>query len=112
MSAGLLFLWVLFVWVLAMVAATLETRQRDLRDPLPHGHQRHMSWAPAIPLYPLAFWGLAKVIDTWAYPWGTRAIASIHLLLGIVFAGGVALEWFRLQRLRRLDAAQAMDRTQ
>ena len=59
----LLLLWITVVWVLWALAATLQTRLTDARDPLPNGQQRGMSVLPVIPLFPAALWRIALLID-------------------------------------------------
>lgn len=62
-SYWMLLLWLFFVWSLWAIAATLQVRLTDIRDPLPDGQLRFMSILPVIPLHPLFFWGVAFWID-------------------------------------------------
>ena len=52
---------------------------------IPEGESRGVSILPGIPLFPLAFWGIALFIDQFVEPWGTNVVAGIHLVLALVW---------------------------
>ena len=105
----MLLLWLFFVWSLWAIAATLQVRLTDIRDPLPDGQQRFMSILPVIPLHPLFFWGVAFWIDGirspsgkgTVSPWGTIGIAGIHLLLAVALVVSIVRDWLLLTREKK-----------
>ena len=97
----LLLLWITVVWVLWALAATLQTRLTDARDPLPNGQQRGMSVLPVIPLFPAALWGIALLIDRFVDPWGSSCMAVLHGCFALLLAGSISLDFVRLRAIRR-----------
>ena len=92
--------FVVLVWLMWAVAATLQVRVWDVVDPLPNGQPRGMSALPVIPLFPLLLWGLAKLIDHGIAPWGTVAIGSLHVLFALALSISIIRDWYRLRQLR------------
>jgi hypothetical protein len=76
-------------WLLWIFACVAQVGLEDARNPLPDGRRRSFSPAPVVPLFPLAFWGLAKLIDLFAAPWGSTVIVVLHATYAAVL--GVAL---------------------
>ena len=50
---------------------------------------------PVVPLFPLLFIGLAWLIDEYAWPWGTRIIGGLHVLLIVIYLVGIVYEMRR-----------------
>ena len=62
-----------------------EVALLEARKGIPEGERRRVSILPVIPLFPLIFWGIALFIDQFFMPWGTNAMASIHIILSLVW---------------------------
>jgi hypothetical protein len=56
-----------------------------------------MTLVPVIPVFPLIFWGAAKLIDLIADPWGTMTVTWFHALLAVVFIVSIARDIIRLR---------------
>lgn len=83
MSWWLLALFICGTWLVWLVACIIGVAAdvRERKKPMRSG----VSIFPGIPVFPLAFLILAKLIDTAAAPWGTRIIAGFHLVfLGLL----------------------------
>ena len=72
-------------WLLWILAGASQVGLEDARNPLSDGGRRSFSPAPVIPIFPLAFWGLAKLIDWVAAPWGSTIITGLHAILAAMF---------------------------
>jgi hypothetical protein len=73
-----------------------------MRNPLPNQQRWGYSIVPFIPIIPLAAWGLAKLIDRWAGPWGTRVMASLHAAWAVLLVIAIARNmWTVLTGKRR-----------
>src|SRR5262249_35829962 len=92
----LLLLFVFLVWCLWAVAATMQVAVEDARHPLTDGKRRGMSPAPVIPVFPLALWGAAKLLDLIVDPWGTMIIGSLHAVYGVILVGSIVRAWRHL----------------
>lgn len=102
MSWLILLVFLLLVWVLWLFACMAEVAVSEARRGVPEGERRGVSILPGFPIFPLAFWGAALVVDWLASPWGTIAIAGLHIVLGVIW--GVSI--FRNARaLADLDRA-------
>src|SRR5262245_15066752 len=101
MSWWLLFLVLFLVWCLWAVAATLQVEVENVRNPLPGGERRGMSPFPAIPVFPLVFFGISHSIDFAVDPWGTIVIASLHAVYAAVLFGSIIKDGWRLRLLRK-----------
>jgi hypothetical protein len=97
MSCWLLILLFL-VWVLWGAAAAAERAVDDARRGIPADQRGRVSIAPAIPFFPLGFWGLALLVDRVAEPWGTAVVGGFHAVLGVVFAISIVRDSRRLSR--------------
>lgn len=84
-------------WLLWCFAGVWEVKVEDRRNPLPDGTRRGFSIVPVIPLYPVALWGIAKLIDRFANPWGSVSIVLLHAILGVVALGSCIRDHFRLR---------------
>ena len=94
-------LFVFLVWCLWAVAAATQRAAEDARRGIPVGHRGGVSVLPVIPLFPLAFWACAWLIDRAAGPWGTVFVGASHL----AFAVGLTVSILRdSRRLRSHDS--------
>lgn len=85
------------VWILWMFACLLgKAVQDDLRG-IPPAERHGVSIAPIIPVFPLAFWAVAMLIDAFAAPWGTRIVGGFHLLLGAMYLVAIVSAVLRLR---------------
>jgi hypothetical protein len=70
---------------------------------IPEGQRGGVSLAPIIPFVPLAFWGVALLADLaiwpWGTVWGTVVVSWFHVVIGVVFVGSIARDWWRLRTL-------------
>lgn len=55
---------------------------------------------PVIPLAPLLFLGLSRLIDKFVPPWGTRIVAGLHLVFIAAALVGIIYEWRRIRSAR------------
>lgn len=90
---------VLVVWLLWGIAAAVGHAVADTRSGIPEGQRGGVSIAPIFPVFPLAFWGVALLVDRAIGPWGTLVVSWFHAVLGVVFTGSIAREWWRLRSL-------------
>jgi hypothetical protein len=100
MSWWLLLLFLFIVWCLWASAATARVAAHNARRPLPDGYDRGVRLLPVVPIVPLMFWGIAKLIDLLADPWGTTFIAWFHAVLAVFFVLSIALDVVRLRSWR------------
>jgi hypothetical protein len=82
-------------WALWVVACATQVELENARHPLPDGGRRGFSPAPVIPVFPLVFWGLARLIDLFAAPWGSIVIASLHGMFAVVYGYSIVRCWMR-----------------
>ena len=102
MSSWILLVFLLVVWVLWLFSCMAEVAVSEARRGIPEGERREVSILPGFPIFPLAFWGAALLVDWLANPWGTIAIAGVHIILGIGWAASI----FRnTKALAKLDSA-------
>lgn len=106
---GWLLPFIVVVWLMWAVAATLQVRVRDVVEPLTDGNRRGMSVVPVIPLFPLLLWGIANLVDLGVAPWGTVLIGSLHVLFALALVISIARDWFRLRRLRSIGHSRSRD---
>ena len=103
MVTGVLLVYLLAVWALWFVSCVAEASLSDVRRGVPEGERHGVSLFPVIPVFPLVAWAIALLVDRFYAPWGTVSVASIHLVLVVVW--GVSL--FRdMRELKRIDGAQ------
>lgn len=74
------------VWCLWVFAASGEFRVKELRRGIPKDQRGGVSILPGIPLFPLCFWGVARLADIWVAPWGTVVIGALHVILASAMA--------------------------
>jgi hypothetical protein len=101
MTPWSLLMEVTLVWLAWGVAAIVERGLSDQRQGVPDPDRHGVSLVPILPVFPLAAWSFAILVDRVVAPWGTRAVASTHALLGVVFVGAAARDLLRLRALRR-----------
>jgi hypothetical protein len=94
----MLLILVLLAWLLWAVGALHghHIAKREGRVRADSG----VSVAPIIPLFPLGFFGLAKLIDQAASPWGTWLVGGLHVLLALAFTLAIAWQTIRHRRVR------------
>jgi hypothetical protein len=93
----LLLLVVSLTWCLWVVAAVEGRAAADAAKRTPSDKRGGVSILPVIPLFPLVLFGVAKVVDIIADPWGTRVIVILHLLLALALLTSVARDVGRLR---------------
>jgi hypothetical protein len=89
MGSWSLLLLVTLTWLLWAVGALLghHLAKRDGRVAPDSG----LSLAPIIPIFPLVFFGVGKLVDWIIAPWGTWLIGGLHAILAVTFI--VAIAW-------------------
>src|SRR5262249_31562387 len=97
MSWWLLLLFVFLVWCLWAAAATARVAAFNASHSILLGDERGLSVVPVIPVFPLIFWGGAKLIDLFAAPWGTAIIASFHGIFAVALVASIARDTVRLR---------------
>lgn len=63
-----------------------------------------VSLTPIIPIFPLIFLGLAKLVDKIAAPWGTWTIGGLHVLLVVAFVVAIVRQSMRRQPAQEMKA--------
>lgn len=86
MSSWILLAFLFFIWILWLFACMAEVALSEARRGVPEDKRRGVSILPGIPVFPLAFWGIALLGDWLASPWGTVTISGVHIVLGIIWA--------------------------
>ena len=95
--------FLLAVWFLWVYACAVGRAADGARRGIPEGKRGGTSIFPFIPVFPLAFWGIAWVIDRIASPWGTVGVGAAH----VVFAGVLVVTIVRdLRDIRSIDGPQ------
>jgi hypothetical protein len=90
-------LFVFLVWCLWAVAAAMQAAVQDARHPLPGGQRRGVSLTPVIPVFPLALWGGAQLMDLLVSPWGTTIIVSLHAGCAVILVASMVWAWWKLR---------------
>jgi len=99
MSWWELLAFLFFVWIVWVIAAMLKVEIENVRKPVAGGRKRGMSPTPAIPLFPLAFWGFATLVDQRWSPWGWITIVALHALFGVVLLSSIFRSAWQLRVL-------------
>jgi len=97
----LLLMIVALTWCLWAFATVFQRAASEATKKVPRGKRGGVSLLPVIPLFPLAFFGIAKLADTFVTSWGTRVIGTSHILLALLFLISIARDWYRLRCLPR-----------
>ena len=66
---------------------------REAYGGIPEGQRGGVSILPGIPVFPLAFWGIAWMIDRAARPWGTIVIGVAHVVFAMWLIISIARDW-------------------
>lgn len=75
--------FVFFVWFLWIGACAAEAAVEDARRGTPEGERHGVSILPGMPVFPLAFWGVAWAVDRAIGPWGSILVGAFHVAFGI-----------------------------
>ena len=103
MSPWLLLALLLLVWYIGALGSADEAALENAQRGVPEHERGGVSILPVFPLFPLAFWGLALLIDHFTGSWGTLIIGGLHVVLGAFWA--VCLLRYR-KRLAEIDGAE------
>jgi hypothetical protein len=101
LSSFLLLVFLVVVCFLVLVAGAAGLAVEAARRGLPEEQRRGVSIFPVIPVYPLAFWGVAMLIDWLADPWGTRVVGGLHAVLAVWCVVSIAQNTWRLRSLSK-----------
>lgn len=96
MSHWILLAFVLAIWVLWLIACVTQAAVSDAMQRVADDQRRGVSILPGYPLFPLALWGLALLIDRLMTPWGTLIIGGAHMVLGGVWGVSIYRDRKRL----------------
>lgn len=99
MNKWLLLLLLLIVWWIWVIACATQAALRQKKDEGSTDTKAGTSILPGFPLFPLAFWGVALLIDHRWRPWGTWAIAGLHLTYGVFLIWSIRRVLGRLRAL-------------
>jgi len=99
MPSLLLLVFLFATWFVWIIACAAEKAVEGARRGLPEGQRGGVSILPGIPIFPLAFWGIALLIELVADPWGTWAIGTVHGAFLVVMLVSILRNWFRLRIL-------------
>lgn len=89
MSTWLLPILIFLVWFLWVYVCAAEANLRGAKKGLPPEQRPGTSILPGIPVFPLAFWGIAWAIDLFMSPWGTLAVGAFHIVYGMILTVSV-----------------------
>jgi hypothetical protein len=89
-------------WVLFVVWGLVQLAVENAR--LPEEQRRGFSFLPGFPIMPLAFWGLASIIDMVVEPWGTQIIGALHGVVAVILVGLIVRECWRLRTLTKTSS--------
>lgn len=103
MSPWLLLAFLLFVWIIWVVGCVAEADLEDAQRGAPEGEHRGVSVLPVFPLFPLAFWGMALLIDRFVGTWGTLIVGGIHFVLGVIWSVSIYRDRRRLAEIGGAD---------
>ena len=94
-SSWLLLIVLFLVWRLWGIAAAVQRAVADVRrgTEVPRGG---VSVFPVIPLFPLAFWGVAILVDRAAAPWGTWTVGLAHGGFAVCLVISIVRDYRRL----------------
>ncbi len=84
MTAWILPVLIFLVWILWVAACAEESNLRSAKEGRPPSERPGTSILPGFPLFPLAFWGIAWVVDRFVEPWGTLTVGAFHAVFGAV----------------------------
>jgi hypothetical protein len=101
MPAWALPVFVFLVWCLWAMAAAAQRGAADARRGIPAEQWGGVSIFPAIPVFPLAFWGIAWLIDHAASPWGTILVGGPHVVFAVCLAVSLVRDVRYLRSLGR-----------
>ena len=104
MATWFLLVFLFIVWSLWVVACAGEAAVRDARRGIPEGKRGGASIVPFIPVFPLAFWGLAWIIDRVVSPWGSIIVGGAHVVFVILLIVSIVRY---LRHLRSIDGPAA-----
>jgi len=111
MTWWLLLIFIFFVWFLWAVAAAAQVGIENVRHPLPGGQKRGVSIAPVIPIFPLALWAVAMLINRVVVPWGTLVVGSLHAVYAVILVVSIVRDCWRLRSLVSAEQGAAPDRS-
>ena len=100
MPPWLLPLFLILVWGLWVMGCASQRAVEDARRGVPEEQRGGVSIFPGIPVFPLAFWGIAWIIDRAASPWGTVVTGAAHAVFAIWLLISIARDW---RHLRSID---------
>jgi hypothetical protein len=99
MSSWLFLLCLFLIWFLWVIAVASEYAVEAARKGIPKGQRPGVSIFPIIPIFPLGFWGIALLIDSFGELWGTRIIGLFHAILAFLFIVTIVRDIFRLRSI-------------
>src|SRR5438067_436491 len=99
MPSWLLLVFLFATWFVWVIACAAEKAVGGVLRGLPEGQRGSVSIAPGIPLFPLAFWGIALLIDFVVDPWGTWIICLAHVVFLVRLLVSIVRNRFRLRSL-------------
>jgi hypothetical protein len=101
MSSWPLLVFIFLVWCLWLIASVFQRAVADARRGVPEHERGGVSVLPGIPVFPLAFWGVALLIDRVANPWGTLIVGFLHAFFGVFLTAIIVRAWWHLRSLDR-----------
>ncbi len=88
------------VWLLWVIACAGQNAESDARRGIPEGRRGGASIYPCIPVFPLAFWGAAWMIDSVVSPWGSIIVGRAHVVFAILLIVSILRD---ARHLRSID---------
>ena len=82
MTHWLLPVFVFLVWCLWIGACAVGVAVEEARRNTPERERTGTSMFPGMPLFPLAFWGIAWAVDWAIDPWGSILVGAFHVAFG------------------------------
>ena len=100
MAPWLLPVFIFLVWSLWIGASAMGVAVENARRGTPEAERSGVSILPGMPLFPLAFWGIALAGNWAAPPWGSILVVAFH----VAFGGTLIVSIVRsIRALRAID---------
>jgi hypothetical protein len=90
-------------WVTYVIAGGFGVAAKQAEGEL--DDRAGFSFLPELLVFPALFFGVAKWIDAFAYPWGSRGVGAFHGLLALAHLASIIQDFARIRTaIRRRDA--------
>ena len=99
MPSWILLLFLFVTWFVWIIACAIDKAVDEAGRGLPEEQRGGVSILPGIPVFPLAFWSIALLIDLVVAPWGIWGIAFAHGVFLVLLLVSIVRDWLHLRSL-------------